>query len=119
MKKREMENALNGRYHKARSNWERGVVAYALELVYGLDDDKEITEKVLLNGAKNWQEYSEGGASLICDADICLRLCAPWEIKRKRGGALPPNGRETWLDVQARALYQAASLIMRIEHYGY
>ena len=119
MKKREMKNALNARYYKARSNWNRGVVAYALELVYGLDDDEEITEKVLLNGARNWHEYSEGGASLIYDADICLRLSAPWEIKRKRGGALPPNSKETWLDVQARALHQAASLIMRIENDGY
>jgi hypothetical protein len=119
MEKRKLYEALNAHYYKARSNWERGVVAYALELFYDLDDAKEITEKVLLNGAKNWCEYSEGGCALIHDADICLRLCAPWEIKRKRGGALPPNGRETWLDVQARALYQAASLILRIENHGY
>ena len=112
MNKKEVCQALNHR--KARSAWQRGVIAYALELVYDLDDSKEITEKILLNGAKNWKEYIEGGGAFIYDDDICRRLCAPWEIKRKRGGDLPPNGRETWLDVQARALYQAAHMILRI-----
>lgn len=119
MEKKALCDALNVRYRKARSYWKRGVIAYAIKLVDNLDDYEEITEKGLLNGAKNWHEYSEGGCAFIYDADICLRLCAPWEIKRKRCGALQPNGQETWLDVQARALYQAASLIMRIKHYGF
>ena len=118
MKKEEIKNAimdaLNKNYRKARSSWKRGVIAYAIELIDDLDASKKITEKALLNGARNWAEYSKGGCSLIYDDDICRRLCAPWEIKRKRMGDLPPNGRETWIDVQARALYQAAHMIIRI-----
>ena len=106
---------LEARYRKARSAWSRGVILYADELLDNIwDDDGKVTEAHLLNGARDWKEYSEGGCSLIYDDDICRRLCAPWEIKRKRGGTLPPNGRETWLDVQARALYQAAHMIIRI-----
>ena len=115
MEKRALYDVLNKRYNKARSNWKRGVIAYAIELVNDLDDSKKITEKVLLNGARDWKEYSESGCSLIYDADICLRLCAPWEIRRKRRGDLPPNSRETCLDVQARALFHAAQEILRIE----
>ena len=96
-----------------RSAWNRGVVRYAMELMNNVDG-KEITEKNLLGGADNWKEYSYGGSALIYDVDICHRLCTPSEIKRKRGGDLPPNRHETWLDVQARALYQAAAMIMRI-----
>lgn len=105
---------LESRYYKARSAWSRGVILYADELLDNVWDSKEITEERLLNGARNWQEYSEGGCSLIYDDEICQRLCAPWEIKRKRGGDLPPNSHETWIDVQARALYQAANMIIRI-----
>lgn len=49
---------------------------------------------------------------LIYDGDIAERLCTPSEYKRKRGGDFQPNSRETWLDVQARALYQAARWII-------
>lgn len=109
-----------------RSAWERGVKVYALELADELaeniqggyidPEDMEspaILEKAMLNGAANWSQYSEGGCSLCYDGDIAERLCAPSELKRKRGGELQPNSRETWLDVQARALYQAARWIKR------
>lgn len=36
------------------------------------------------------------------------------ELKRKHGGTYEPNSRETWLDVQARALYQACNRIRTI-----
>lgn len=114
MNKLEIERELNIRYHKARSAWERGIILYASEILNNIQDDGEVTEKHLLNGACDWKEYSEGGCSLIYDEDICHRLCTPSEIKRKRGGELPPNSHETWLDVQARALYQAADMIIRI-----
>ena len=110
MNKKELYEALNKQ--KARSSWKCGVITYAIELIDNLDDSKKITEKALLNGARDWKEYSEGGCSLIYDNEICQRLCAPWEIKRKRGGELPPNKHETWLDVQARALCQASYMIM-------
>ena len=105
---------LETRYRKARSAWSRGVILYADELLDNVWDNAEITECALLNGARDWQEYSENGCSLIYDEEICYRLCAPWEIKRKRKGALPPNRQENWIDVQARALYQAAQLLIRI-----
>ena len=107
--------------HKAgRSAWSRGVKAYAVELVEGLDDDDDDADlanevmlaKALLNGADNWSQYSECGGALCYDADIAERLCPPSELKRKKWGMLQPNGRETWLDVQARALWQAHRLIV-------
>ena len=98
-----------------RSAWNRGVVEYALELVNSIDVGEEITEKNLLNGAKNWKKYSYGGGALIYDVDICHRLCTPFEIKKTKNGERRPNGNENWLDTQARALYQAARLIMKIK----
>ena len=95
----------------ARSYWKRGVVSYALEMVEDCDFStvsyKNSLEKVLLNGARNWHEYSFGGCSLICDSDIAKRLCTPSELKKKKEGDLRPNKYESWLDVQARALSQA------------
>tara|TARA_R100000234_G_scaffold82540_1_gene52142 strand:- start:161 stop:484 length:324 start_codon:yes stop_codon:yes gene_type:complete len=89
----------------ARSAWKRGVKLYAVELIESLDG-RELTEKNLLN--------SYGACSLIYDADIAERLCTPSELKKTRGGERNPNGRETWLDCQARALLQACNLIMKL-----
>ena len=107
---------LEARFHETHSAWSRGVLMYADELLDNIWDDKEITEARLLNGAKDWQEYSEGGCSLIYDDEICHRLCPPSEIRRKRGGDLPPNSHETWIDVQARALCQAAHIIIGLNN---
>ena len=109
----------------ARSAWNKGKKAYALELLESLEEginggyiapaDLEgpaLLKKALLNGAANWAQYSWSGCSLIYDGDIAERLCTPSELKRKRGGDLQPNSQETWLDVQARALSQAASCII-------
>lgn len=100
-----------------RSAWDRGVVRYAVDLMNDVDG-KEITEKNLLNGAKDWKEYSYGGSALIYDVSICNRLCTPYEIKKTHNGERRPNKQENWLDVQARALYQAARLIMEIKKGG-
>ena len=103
--------------HKCgRSAWSRGVKAYAVELVESLEDgadlsNDEILWKELLNGADNWRQYSEGGAALCYDADIAERLCPPSELKRNKWGMRAPNGRENWLDVQARALWQAHKVV--------
>lgn len=103
-----------------RSAWNKGVQAYALEL---LDDDYIKLEKVttgkdglktlLLNGAKNWHDYSYGGCSLIYDCDIAERLSSPSELKRCNGGNWQPSRNETWLDCQSRALGQAFWLIYK------
>ena len=103
--------------HKAgRSAWSRGVKAYAVELVEYLDDSADLANEVmlakaLLNGASSWAQYSEGGCALCYNADIAERLCPPSELKRNKWGMLPPNGRETWLEVQARALWQAHKIV--------
>lgn len=111
---------------KQRSAWDKGVTQYALELVDELaeqinDGYVNPTELVkpralraaLLNGAKDWREYSWGGCSLIYDPDIASRLCCPSELKKTRNGERRPNSREEWLDVQARALHQAANRVYR------
>lgn len=101
-----------------RSAWARGVVAYAVSMLEDLDPEEELrprtTEKVLLNGAPSWHDYSWGGCALIYDADIARRLCSPSELKRSDNGRLRPNAREEWLDTQARACFQAAQLVKRI-----
>lgn len=110
--KAEIKKALES--EKARSAWKKGVILYAIEILDNMEDKKEITEKNLLNGADNWKEYSEGGCALIYNVDICHRLCTPSEIKKTHNGERRPNKQETWIDVQARALYQAARLIKNL-----
>ena len=109
---------------KCRSAWGRGVKEYALELVEELgesidggwhrDEDlasPKIVEKMLLNGAQDWKQYSWGGCSLIYDQDIAERLCNKTELKLTKGGLKDPNKRERWLDTQARALTQASWIV--------
>ena len=112
MEKEEIKKAL--KKEKARSAWSKGVIQYAFDILDNMDD-VEVTEKNLLGGAKYWRQYSEGGCALICDEDICHRLCTPSEIKKTRNGKRNPNRQENWLNVQARALYQAARLILKIK----
>ena len=101
-----------------RSAWSRGVKTYAIELVDSLDDSTDLSNenllnKAILNGAGDWQQYSEGGCALIYDSDIAERLCSPSELKKNKGGERNPNARETWIDCQARALFQASRLVHR------
>jgi hypothetical protein len=96
---------------KTRGAWQTAVKTYALELLEEME--VEFAPAKLLNGAENWHAYSYGGSALIYDADIAERLCSPSELKRKKGGELPPNAGESWLDCQARALAQAARCISR------
>jgi hypothetical protein len=98
---------------KRASAWKRGVKEYALEMIESAEIELtlENAKQTLLNGAKDWSQYSFGGCALIYDADIAERLCSPSELERKSGGDLQPNSRESWLDVQARALKQACNLI--------
>ena len=108
-----------------RSAWNRGVKSYAVDLLDDLAENIQggyidpadlespaLLKKALLNGAADWAQYSWGGCSLCYDGQIAERLCTPSELKRKRGGDLQPNSRESWLDVQARALSQAANCII-------
>ena len=113
---------------KPRSAWGRGIREYALDLLSGLEDTDYIQggefhtkykvypslKETLLNGASSWEEYSNGGNTLINDLDIAERLCTPSELKRKKGGELDPNKWDTWLDVQVRALIQAYWMIKSV-----
>ncbi len=108
---------------KDRSAWDKGVTEYATELAESLDNWDKQPESVaelremMLNGADDWKAYSWGGSSLIYNQDIAERLCSPSELKRvtnKNGLRDYPNSREHWLDVQARALYQAANRVAEI-----
>ena len=97
--------------------WKKGVYAYAYELAANAAGRMWVKEPynitgALLNGAATWREYSESGNALIYDADIAERLCSPSELKRCKSGERRPNRRESWLDVQARALSQAAQIII-------
>ena len=102
---------LNARHD--RSAWNKAVTLYALDLLDDVQEGAEL-ERWALNGASCWEQYSNGGCSLCYNADIAARVCTPSELKRKHGGAYEPNSRETWLDVQARALYQACNRIRAI-----
>lgn len=106
-----------------RSAWNKGVTEYATELAESLDNWDKQPESVvelremLLNGASDWTAYSWGGSALIYNQGIAERLCSPSELKRvtnKNGLRNYPNSREHWLDVQARALYQAANRVAEI-----
>ena len=100
-----------------RSVWAKGVAIYAAELVESLEKESVPIESLkteMLNGAKDWIEYSFGGCALIYNGDICERLCSPSEIKKTRNGERQPNSHESWLDCQARAIGQAFRLVSRL-----
>lgn len=124
---------LNEKPKKRLSKWERGVWQYAVELVENLRwtqngheffnyltisrfdyaRGKYASEK-LFNACA---EYSADGCSLIYDDDICERLATASERKRqtrKNGTLGMPNARENWIDVQARAIFQACMKIEKL-----
>lgn len=105
----------------ARSAWTKGVKDYAVMIIEKLEmteiTPEDIANKMLLNGAENWKQYSYGGCALIYDKDIAESLCTPSELRKvtRKDGTIRQNAnsRENWLDVQARALFQANILINR------
>lgn len=113
---------LNARHD--RSAWDKAVTLYALDLLEDVQEGADNMERLpldgaelerwALNGASCWEQYSNGGCSICYDADIAARVCTPSELKRTDNGMNAPNSRETWLDVQARALYQACNRIRTI-----
>ena len=104
-----------------RAKWARGVREYALEMLvdlwytFQLKDARlnrySTIEKAILCGARDWKQYSTSGCTLYTNRDIAARLCTPAEFIRVKEGEKAPNSRESWIDVQARALYQAARLV--------
>lgn len=98
-----------------RSAWRRGVKQYAMDLLEAIPDFQDLNtencRETLLNGAGSWKEWAYGGCGLVYDCAIAERLCTPSELRKKRGGELEPSSHESWLDVEARAVGQAASAI--------
>lgn len=86
-----------------RSTWASVVRRYAVDILSryidcrGLNiwDEAErigkITEEDLLNGAKDWRQYSRDGHSLIYNKDICHRCCSWENWEQLQDGKLPPN----------------------------
>ena len=119
MKKNELYKKIEN--VNARSAWDKGVKWYAMYLIEQMENFTKVVpnraeiESVLLNGARDWKQYSYGGCALIYDVGIAETVCSPSELKRvtRKDGTIRQkvNSRETWLDVQARALYQACNLI--------
>lgn len=85
-----INNNLNAR--DDRSAWEKGVTAYAFDLVEEIKERAEYEgrnpepgkecREWMLNGAQDWNAYSWGGSSLIYGGDIAERLCNPSELKK-------------------------------------
>ena len=113
LKRTYLLHSIQNESAKTRTYWRRGVLAYAYELIEGLDSGTIISKKALLNGADNWGAYSWGGCSLIYDCDIAERTSTPSELKKTKGGERQPNKCEQWLDVQARALFQASCYLLK------
>ena len=114
--RKELET-LNNQPSRSRSAWGRGVAEYTAELLENVEqinpDPQSVAElrAAMLNGADSWGAYSWGGCSLIYNHEIAERLSTPSELKRTNGGQWRPNKNEEWLDVQARALFQAANRV--------
>ena len=118
MKKQELLNKLEKL--TPRGAWRRAVVSDAVDLVDSLNcseipNNWEELKKALLNGAADWSAYSYGGCALVYDEDIARHYCTPSELRKvtHKDGTISQraNAREIWLDVQARAIWQAARLI--------
>lgn len=103
-----------------RGVWANAVKDDALELLREIElDETDLSnshtlEKALLGGAENWKQYSWGGCALCYNKDIALHYCTPSELKKTDYGNRRPNKEEEWLDLQARALFQASELIKQV-----
>lgn len=99
-----------------RSCWGRGVASiirdYAAEVLEE-HDGEEVSNKEFFEiwncGAETLKEAVYGGCFDIWNFDIAHRLCTPSELRKTNEGMKEPNARESWLDVELRAVYQAIS----------
>lgn len=111
------------KFFEDRTAWGKGVQNYAFDLLDNYEEMieyaqrngeeiPELTEKTLLNGARDWLQYSCGGSALVYDEDIAARLCTPSQLKKTKNGQRNPNSRDSWLDLQADALRSACKRIL-------
>lgn len=106
---------------KTRGAWKNGVKEYALMLLdwyISEANENPLNIETLLNGADNWRHYAYAacGVAQAYNTRIAETLCTPSELRRTNGGLKDPNLRETWQDVEARALYQAYLLIQKFNN---
>lgn len=112
-----------------KSAWSRGVTLYALDILNEIIEDSGSRYFPVKDGKVDnthcytatligkhydfWHMYSWGGGSLVYNYDIAERLCTPSEFRKaEKNDFFRANKREEWLDVQARALYQASNMIV-------
>lgn len=129
----ELEKKIAG--YVPRSKWESAVKGYALDMLNNVEDMTRPADSLNLGELVNhcgytsvkigtfhahaWsaaKESSEGGNFLIYTQDIAKNLATPSELEkctRKDGSLRDPNPRETWLDCQTRAVFQALLMIHR------
>ena len=93
-------------------------IAENIETVKAHFAGQNVCEIIKLNTAQV-NTISAAAATTIIDLtaeqpQTYARVCTPSELKRTDGGMNNPNSRETWLDVQSRALYQACNRIRTI-----
>lgn len=107
-----IENEVN-----ARSVWNKAVKADVLELIENVLDNFEPEQygtaeqlrACMLNGAKDWEQYSWGGCALVYNDAIRSHYLTPSEQKRYKGDTVRGSH---LLDIQAEALSQAARLVL-------
>lgn len=103
--------------NKTRSAWNKGVKAYALDILANFEEWRkwneengesvpELDERTALNGADNWRHWAEGASGLAESYAILCRLCPPSEVKKGVRGI-------DWLDIEARAARQAWQMIAK------
>lgn len=104
-----------------RSAWSKGVRAYAFEMLENIQESRGLDavkyqdlKGLILNGADDFQDLSSSARYFVFAGDIANRLCNPSELKRYLKSYGEPNRRETWIDVQTRALEQAYRMIANI-----
>jgi hypothetical protein len=127
---------------KARSYWSRAVKSDAIDMIERVLSDSDnvvngvfsgslseflascvnhvgiVTDKIesVYSCMPYIKEASHGGNWLIYNDDIAEHYCTPSELKKvtHKDGTIRDhaNTREDWLDVQARAHYQALRRIM-------
>ena len=110
---------LEEKEKKARSKWDKAVLQDGQRLLENVlewmedEEEVEINEKLLLNGAENWKKFSWGGSALIYNGEIAEHYSTPSELKfwgfTKNGGVKRDTNTigKHLLDIQAKALYQA------------
>lgn len=112
---------INVSAYRARGAWGRGVKMYALEIIENIEGRAEYEGRTpanleeanvwALGGANSWADHSRLGCALLFDGEIAKRLCGVGTLIRTRNGKRNLNGRETWHDVQTRALIQAWEIV--------